>query len=272
MHNDVPQGLSSSIFTLDQREAETFMSAAGLRLRHRQRQHRHLGRRDRRRLRRREDHRRRARERLGLVARLHASRHQHHQLLHLAPARAGCELRVSRRGRARRGAGRDRRRRGDGRERGVPPRRGRRHRHRAAREGRPRGRLDVALGRWRSRAVLGRRQHRARCAQPPGVRAVRLPPRCGDRPAPGRLPVPAHRPRRPRRRRAGGGAAELDGRAHAAAHRRRGGAAEPRRRHRRRDRRDLPLPRRLLQPGVGRAGLCQGRARARSARSAPASR
>lgn len=29
MHNDVPQGLSSSIFTLDQREAETFMSAAG---------------------------------------------------------------------------------------------------------------------------------------------------------------------------------------------------------------------------------------------------
>jgi L-aminoadipate-semialdehyde dehydrogenase len=29
LHNDVPQGLSSSIFTLDQREAETFMSAAG---------------------------------------------------------------------------------------------------------------------------------------------------------------------------------------------------------------------------------------------------
>jgi aldehyde dehydrogenase (NAD+) len=29
IHNDVPQGLSSSIFTLDQREAETFMSAAG---------------------------------------------------------------------------------------------------------------------------------------------------------------------------------------------------------------------------------------------------
>jgi aldehyde dehydrogenase (NAD+) len=29
VHNDVPQGLSSSIFTLDQREAETFMSAAG---------------------------------------------------------------------------------------------------------------------------------------------------------------------------------------------------------------------------------------------------
>lgn len=29
LHNDVPQGLSSSIFTLDAREAETFMSAAG---------------------------------------------------------------------------------------------------------------------------------------------------------------------------------------------------------------------------------------------------
>jgi aldehyde dehydrogenase (NAD+) len=29
VHNDVPQGLSSSIFTLDQREAEVFLSAAG---------------------------------------------------------------------------------------------------------------------------------------------------------------------------------------------------------------------------------------------------
>jgi aldehyde dehydrogenase (NAD+) len=29
LHNDVPQGLASSIFTLDQREAEIFMSAAG---------------------------------------------------------------------------------------------------------------------------------------------------------------------------------------------------------------------------------------------------
>ena len=29
IHNDVPQGLSSSIFTLNQREAELFMSAAG---------------------------------------------------------------------------------------------------------------------------------------------------------------------------------------------------------------------------------------------------
>ena len=29
LHNDVPQGLASSIFTLDQREAETFLSSAG---------------------------------------------------------------------------------------------------------------------------------------------------------------------------------------------------------------------------------------------------
>ena len=29
IHNDVPQGLSSSIFTLDMREAETFLSATG---------------------------------------------------------------------------------------------------------------------------------------------------------------------------------------------------------------------------------------------------
>ena len=29
LHNDVPQGLSSSVFTLDVREAERFLSAAG---------------------------------------------------------------------------------------------------------------------------------------------------------------------------------------------------------------------------------------------------
>ena len=43
LHNDVPQGLASSIFTNDVREAERFMSADGLRLRHRQRQHRPVG-------------------------------------------------------------------------------------------------------------------------------------------------------------------------------------------------------------------------------------
>ena len=80
LNNAVPQGLSSSIFTNDLREAERFMSAAGLGLRHRQRQHRPVGRRDRRRVRRREGDRRRARERLGQLARLHAAADQHHQL------------------------------------------------------------------------------------------------------------------------------------------------------------------------------------------------
>ena len=42
MHNDVPQGLSSAIFTTDLREAETLPVGARLGLRHRQRQHRHL--------------------------------------------------------------------------------------------------------------------------------------------------------------------------------------------------------------------------------------
>ena len=40
-HNDVPQGLSSAIFTTNLRSAETFLSATRQRLRHRQRQHRH---------------------------------------------------------------------------------------------------------------------------------------------------------------------------------------------------------------------------------------
>ena len=65
LNNGVTQGLSSSIFTNDVREAERFMSACGLRLRDRQRQHRPFGRRDRRRVRRREGNRRRARKRLG---------------------------------------------------------------------------------------------------------------------------------------------------------------------------------------------------------------
>ncbi len=67
-HNEVPQGLSSCIFTNDLREAERFLSADGLGLRHRQRQHRHQRRRDRRRVRRREGDRRRARVGLGRLA------------------------------------------------------------------------------------------------------------------------------------------------------------------------------------------------------------
>ena len=56
-------------------------------LRHRQRQHRPVRRRDRRRLRRREGDRRRPRVRLRRLEVLHAPRHQHHQLLDVAPAR-----------------------------------------------------------------------------------------------------------------------------------------------------------------------------------------
>ena len=55
MHNAVPQGLSSAIFTNDVREAELFVSRARQRLRHRQREHRHERRGDRRRVRRREE-------------------------------------------------------------------------------------------------------------------------------------------------------------------------------------------------------------------------
>ena len=89
LNNAVPQGLSSSMFTSDQAEAERFLSAGGLGLRHRQRQHRHLRRRDRWRLRRREGDRRRPRVRLGRVARLHAPGDQHHQLLRRAAPRPG---------------------------------------------------------------------------------------------------------------------------------------------------------------------------------------
>ena len=64
----------------------------GLRLRHRQRQHRHVGCRDRRGLRRREGDRRRPRVRLRRLARLHAPRHQHRELLRGAPARPGRRL------------------------------------------------------------------------------------------------------------------------------------------------------------------------------------
>ena len=70
-----------------------FLSRRGLRLRHRQRQHRYLGRRDRRRVRRREGHRRRPRVRLRCVEGVHAARDQHDQLLARAAARAGDPVR-----------------------------------------------------------------------------------------------------------------------------------------------------------------------------------
>ena len=74
LQNGVPQGLSSSIFATDIREVERFLSSRRRRLRHRQRQHGHLGGRDRRRLRRREGDRRRPRERLRRLEGLHVSR------------------------------------------------------------------------------------------------------------------------------------------------------------------------------------------------------
>ena len=93
LHNDVPQGLSSCIFTNDLREAEQFLSAAGSRLRHRERQHRPVRRRDRRRVRRREGDGRRPRVRLGRLEGVHAPADRHDQLLARAAARAGHEVR-----------------------------------------------------------------------------------------------------------------------------------------------------------------------------------
>ncbi len=64
IQNDVPQGLSSCIFTLDLREAEAFLSAAGSDCGIANVNIGPSGRRDRRRLRRREGDRRRPGERL----------------------------------------------------------------------------------------------------------------------------------------------------------------------------------------------------------------
>ena len=81
MHNDVPQGLSSCIFTNDLREAERFLSAAGSDCGIANVNIGPTRRRDRRRVRRREGDRRRPRVRLRRVEALHAPRDQHGQLL-----------------------------------------------------------------------------------------------------------------------------------------------------------------------------------------------
>ena len=80
-HNDVPQGLSSAMFTTNLISAERFLSHARQRLRHCQHQHRHQRRGDRRRIRRRERYRRRPRIRQRFVEGLHAPPDQHHQLV-----------------------------------------------------------------------------------------------------------------------------------------------------------------------------------------------
>ena len=89
VHNGVPQGLSSSIFTGDQREAERFLSADGSDCGIVNVNIGTSGRRDRRRVRRREVDRWRPRVRLGRLARLHAPGDQHRQLLGRAAAGPG---------------------------------------------------------------------------------------------------------------------------------------------------------------------------------------
>ena len=93
MQNEVPQGLSSCIFSTDVRETEEFLSARRFGLRHRQCQHRPVRRRNRRRVRRREGNRRRPRVRLGRLARLHAPPDQHGELVALAAAGARHQVR-----------------------------------------------------------------------------------------------------------------------------------------------------------------------------------
>jgi hypothetical protein len=92
LQNAVGAGLSSSIFTLDMREAET-SSRRGLGLRHRQRQYRPVRRRDRRGFWRREGNRRRSRGRLRCVEGLYAPRYQYAELRHDLAAGAGRQLR-----------------------------------------------------------------------------------------------------------------------------------------------------------------------------------
>ena len=75
------RGSPSAIFTNDLRESEIFLSHAGERLRHCQREHRDFGGGDRRGLRGRKGHRRRKRSRLGRLEELHAPPDQHHQLV-----------------------------------------------------------------------------------------------------------------------------------------------------------------------------------------------
>ena len=94
MHNDVPQGLSSAIFTESMRHGRRVPLGARIGLRHRQRQHRHVGRGDRRRVRRRKGNRRRPRVRLRRLEGLHAPPDQHRQLVHAAAARAGNHVRI----------------------------------------------------------------------------------------------------------------------------------------------------------------------------------
>ena len=89
LHNDVAQGLSSSIFTLDVREAERFMSAAGSDCGIANVNLGPVRRRDRGRVRWREGDRWRTGVGLGCVEGLHAPYDEHRELLDRAAAGAG---------------------------------------------------------------------------------------------------------------------------------------------------------------------------------------
>ena len=93
LQNGVPQGLASSIFTTDLREAERFLAGGRLGLRDRERQHRPERRRDRRRVRRREGDRRWARVGLRRLAGVHAPTDRDGQLHQRPSARAGHRVR-----------------------------------------------------------------------------------------------------------------------------------------------------------------------------------
>ena len=93
MHNDVPQGLSSSIFTTDLREAERFLSAAGSDCGIANVNIGTSRRRDRRRVRRREGNRRRPRIRLRRLEGLHAPRRPTRSTTDATAARAGHQVR-----------------------------------------------------------------------------------------------------------------------------------------------------------------------------------
>ena len=80
-HNDVPQGLSSAIFTNSVSRVGDISERARQRLRHRQREHRHQRRGDRRRVRRRKRHRRRPRIGQRRLEGLHAAADGDRQLV-----------------------------------------------------------------------------------------------------------------------------------------------------------------------------------------------
>ena len=95
LHNGVPQGLSSCIFTRDQREAERFLAADGSDCGIVNVNIGTSGAEIGGRVRWREVDRWRARVRLGRVARVHAPRDQHDQLLRRASAGPGCRVRLT---------------------------------------------------------------------------------------------------------------------------------------------------------------------------------